>query len=73
MTERPGFANIITFKDAAIKILYDNYQAQMEDNEDDEVKGEVNQMGKMIGTIIKEQATTEYICPCEGDINLQKL
>ena len=72
MTERPGFANIITFKDAAIKILYDNYQAQMEDNEDDEIKGEVNQMGKMIGTIIKEQAATEYICPCEGDINLQK-
>ena len=73
VTERPGFANIITFKDAAINILYDNYQAQMEDNEDDEIKGEVNQIGKMIGTIIKEQATTEYICPCEGDINLQKL
>ena len=42
----------------------------MEDNEDDEIKREVNQMGKMIGTIIKEQATAEYFCKCSGDVNL---
>ena len=45
----------------------------MEDNEDDEIKRELNQMGKMIGTIIKEQATAEYFCPCAGDINLLQL
>ena len=45
----------------------------MEDNEDDEIKREVNQMGKMIGTIIKEQATAEYFYQCSGDVNLQQL
>ena len=45
----------------------------MEDNEDDEIKKAVNQIGKMTGTIINEQATTEYFYPCAGDINLQQL
>ena len=73
MTERPDSAIIITFKDATANILHESYQAQMEDNEDDEIKSEMNQMGKMIGTIIKEQATAEYFYPCAGDINLQQL
>ena len=68
VTERPGSANIITFKDAAANILAESYQAQMDNNEDNEIKGEVNQMRKMIGTIMKEQATAEYFFPCAGDI-----
>ena len=61
VTERPGSANILTFKDIAANILHESYQTQMEDNEDSEIKIKVNQMGKMIGTIIiiKEQATAD--------------
>ena len=73
MTEFPGSANIRMFKDDAANILHESYQAQMEDNEDDEIKREVNQIGKMIGAIIKEQATAEYFYTCAGDINLQLL
>ena len=50
-----------------------NLKAQMEDNEDDKIKREVNQMGKIIRSIINEQATAEYFYPCAGDINLQQL
>ena len=50
-----------------------NLKAQMEDNEDDKIKREVNQMGKIIESIINEQATAEYIYPCAGDINLQQI
>ena len=73
MTERPGSVNIIMFKDTKANIFHESYQAQMEDNEDDEIKRELNQMGKMIGNIIKEQATAEYFYRCAGDINLLQL
>ena len=50
-----------------------NLKVQMEDNEDDKIKREVNQMGKIIRSIINEQATAEYFYPCAGDIDLQQL
>ena len=73
MTERPSSTNITMFKDATAKFLYESCQAQMEDHEDDEIKSEVNQIGKMIGTIIKEQLSAKYFHPGAGDINLQLL